>query len=68
MNKKEGMMVVAVVVTFIGFFVWYGSGSKSMYGQSGNWSAEYVGHEENSVIYREFTLTYSGEEPLDSAI
>ena len=65
MNKKEGLLAIALVLALIGFFVWYGSGSKSMNGQSGNWSGNYVGHEDNGVIFREFTLSYNGEDNLE---
>ncbi|MBA2175424.1 hypothetical protein H0266_11010 [Halobacillus locisalis] len=65
MNKREGMMVAFFVLAFIGFFVWYDSGSKHMNGQSDNWSGKYMGHIEDGKKVREFTLTYEGEGDLE---
>lgn len=64
MNKKEGMKVGLFALAFIGFFIWYDSGAKSMNGQSENWSGEYVSVEDGKKV-RKFTFTYKGEGNMD---
>ncbi|RWZ54593.1 hypothetical protein EQV77_13150 [Halobacillus fulvus] len=60
MNKKEGLIISLLLLSFIGFFVWYSSGTTSYSGQSKNWAGQYTGVEDGQTKVREFIITYTG--------
>ncbi|MBX0356963.1 hypothetical protein [Halobacillus sp. Nhm2S1] len=65
MNKKEGLILSFILLSFAGLFIWYSSGAKSLTGQSQSWSGHYVGYEESGTMFRELTITYTGEQKTD---
>ncbi|REJ10941.1 hypothetical protein [Halobacillus trueperi] len=66
MNKKEGLVISLILLSFASLFIWYSSGSKSLTGQSKSWSGHYVGDEENGTMFRELILTYTGDSVIDA--
>ncbi|GEN52748.1 hypothetical protein [Halobacillus faecis] len=65
MNKKEGLILSFILLSFASLFIWYSSGAKSLTGQSQSWSSHYVGYEESGTMFRELTIIYTGEQNMD---